>query len=351
MFRLVILLVSASLFAETIDTFYGPIEVEEPVLLELIKSPPLQRLKAIHQYGVAYYTTHHEEYNRFDHSIGVFAILKVKGASLKEQMSGLLHDVSHTVFSHVGDWVFGKEYQENDYQTTIYKIYLATSGIEETLNKYGYTVEDVLPKGKEFIMLEQPLPNMSADRLDYNIQGAYFQDFLTKEEALELFADFHFEDGRWIATRKDLLAQLAHFSIFMTQTCWGSAINHFTSRCLADAMLEGVKMGLISWKELHFGTDQEVWDKLQSAANPFIQEQMHMLFHPHDYFRTVDPAKATHFVKFRCRGIDPWVKQNGEIVRLYSIDPELEKEFQALKETSLKGWPILIQENSLLRSS
>ena len=90
----------------------------------------MQRLKSIHQYGVGYYTTHTEEYNRFDHSVGVFVVLKKKGAKLDEQIAGLLHDVSHTVFSHVGDWVFGKEYQEDDYQSTIHRLYLAVSGVE-----------------------------------------------------------------------------------------------------------------------------------------------------------------------------------------------------------------------------
>src|SRR5579872_6615413 len=118
---LLIILFALELWGETIDTFYGSIEVEEPVLLELIHSPSFQRLKSIHQYGVAYYTTHREEYNRFDHSLGVFAILRAKGAPLDEQIAGLLHDISHTAFSHVGDWVFGKEYQEDDYQSIIYR--------------------------------------------------------------------------------------------------------------------------------------------------------------------------------------------------------------------------------------
>ena len=41
------------LCARQIDTFYGPIEVQENVLLELMDSPVFQRLKNIHQYGVA----------------------------------------------------------------------------------------------------------------------------------------------------------------------------------------------------------------------------------------------------------------------------------------------------------
>jgi hypothetical protein len=49
-----------------IETFYGAIAVEEPVLLELIESSAFQRLKYIHQYCVSYYTTHREEYTRYD---------------------------------------------------------------------------------------------------------------------------------------------------------------------------------------------------------------------------------------------------------------------------------------------
>src|SRR5579871_6569809 len=202
-------LLTAFLHGEIIETFYGVVEVEEPVLLELIHSQAFQRLKEIHQYGVAYYTTHHEEYNRFDHSLGVFAILRKNGASLEEQISGILHDVSHTVFSHVGDWVFGKEYQEEDYQTMIYKMYVSYSGIEDVLVRHGYTINQVQPKGKQFTMLEQPLPNLCADRIDYNLQGAYYQNFLTKQEVLELYADLQFIDGRWVGTRIDLLKKLA----------------------------------------------------------------------------------------------------------------------------------------------
>ena len=331
------------LFGETIETFYGPMEVEEPVLVELIHSPALQRLKRIHQYGVAYYTTHREEYNRFDHSLGVFAVLRQKGACLEEQISGLLHDVSHTAFSHVGDWVFGKEYQEEDYQSTILRLYLAVSGVEEILNRFGFTIEQILPKRAEFVMLEQSLPNLSADRIDYNIQGAFFQKFLTREEALELFHDLLFVDGRWLISRKDLAAKLMRFSLFMTEDCWGSALNYVTSRWLADAILQGLKIGQISWNEFHFGTDQDLWRKLCTAEDPLIQQCLYMLFHPDDYYRIVQPGEASIFIKFRCRGIDPWILHEGKPVRLSSIDPELKEAFQRTKEKAAAGWPVEIR--------
>lgn len=256
---LLFILFAFPLFSEIIHSFYGPIDVNEPVLIELIHCPAMQRLKLIHQYGVAYYTkTHPEEYTRFDHSIGVFVILRLNNASLEEQIAGLLHDVSHTAFSHVGDWIYSKVNQEEDYQTSIHNIYLTRSGIEKILNRYGYQVEQVSPKRKEFLMLEQPLPNLCADRIDYNIQGAYFQKFITKQEAETLLLDLSFEDGKWIFTNQDLATKLTNFSLFMTENCWGSAENFMTSKWLAGAILHGFEAGIIAPDDLHFGTDQVI---------------------------------------------------------------------------------------------
>ncbi len=335
---------SVFLYGEIVETFYGPIEVEEPVLLELIKCPAVQRLKHIHQYGVAYYTTHREEYNRYDHSIGVFAILRKNGASLEEQISGMLHDVSHTVFSHVGDWVFGKEYEEKDYQNTIHTIYLFNSGIEEILMKYGHTLCQIQPGSKEFILLEQPLPNLCADRIDYNLQGAYYQNFLTKEEVLDLYADFKFVDGCWVGTRIDLLKKLALFSLYMTQECWGSVSNYALSRWLADAILKGLETGILSWKEVHFGRDCDVWNQLTRAKDPFIQERMHRIAHPNHYFKLVDPKEAEIFIKFKCRGIDPWIVYDGQTIRLSYIDSDLAKELETVKKRAAEGWPIVYRK-------
>ena len=328
--------------SETFHTFYGNIDVTEPVLLELIHSSAFQRLKSIHQYGVSYYIgTHTEEYNRFDHSIGVFVVLRKKGASLEEQVAGLLHDISHTTFSHVSDWVF-KHYQEDDYHSFIHNFYLATSGIEKILNKYGFTIEQISPKNPKFKMLEQPLPDLCADRIDYNIQGAYFQNFITLEEAHAILQDLSFENGEWVLKNKDLALKLANFSLFMTKDCWGSALNHMASQYLAEAILRGLSIGLISWNEFHLGTDQKIWESLILSQDPFIKEKIDLLKNPKSHYNVVNSSEASIFVKFKCRGIDPWVNQKGKNQRLSSIDPIFRLAFQELKDFSKTGWPIKI---------
>ena len=335
-------LIPFALYARQIDTFYGSIEVEEPVLLELIESAAFQRLKFIHQYGVAYYTTHREEYTRYDHSLGVFVILRAQNCSLQEQIAGLLHDVSHTAFSHVGDWIFGKANQEKDYQNSIHDVFLEQSGLEEILKKYNFTIDQILPTEESFPALESRLPNLCADRIDYNIQGAYYQGFITYEEAQQIFRGLHFVDGAWMSVDGELMKKVVRFSLFMTQDCWGSPANYFSSRWLADAILKGIELGCISDQEVHFGTDQAIWDKLIACEDLFVQKKMKMLHQADASYLLVDCFEADLILKSKFRGIDPWIFSEGKLVRLTAIDPILAAEYKSVKERIEKGLAIKI---------
>lgn len=331
-------------FSEKIDTFYGPLEVEEPVLLELIHSPAFERLKSIHQYGVSYYTTHKEDYTRYDHSLGVFAVLKLKGASLQEQVAGLLHDVSHTVFSHVGDWIFNREYNPEDYQSLIFQDYLEQSGLKTILENHGLTLDQIDPKRN--CALEQPLPNLCADRIDYNIQGAYFQGFITKEEGFAILQDLQFVNNAWVAKDTELLSKLVRFSLFMTQDCWGSPINYITSRWLADAILTGLETKLLSLDEIHFGTDDIVWNKLMSSNDSFIQQNMQKILNPLEHFVFVDPSDADIVVISKFRGIDPWILSQDKCIRLTSVDASVANEYQQTKEKISTGWGLKLTSSA-----
>ena len=335
-------------FSDIIDSFYGPIEVNEPVILELIESPMFQRLKSIHQYGIGYYTTHPEEYTRYDHSIGVFAVLREKGGSLKEQIAGLLHDVSHTVFSHVGDWIFGKEYHEEDYQDSIHTAFLEKTELGAILQRHGIVPDQVAPKEHLFPALKQERPSLCADRIDYNIQGAYYQNFITYEEAQEIFRDLQFVEGVWVATNKELMTKLVRFSIFMSMDCWSSPTNYFSSRWLADAILHGLRKGILSYEDIHYSTDQIVLDRLNQCADPFIQERMEMAFHADRYFHLTEPTQAHKYIKAKFSGIDPWMRHEGKIVRLTSLDETLAKEFHATKEKMGQGWRVQIAQGAEL---
>lgn len=344
----ILFLIPLALLARQIDTFYGSIDVQEPVLLDLIDSPTFQRLQHIHQYGISYYTLYSEEYNRYDHSLGVFAILRTKGASLPQQIAGLLHDVSHTAFSHVGDWVFGKENVSKDYQSEIHPFFLEASGLGDILRKHGLSVQEILPTKELCPALEDELPNLCADRIDYNIQGAFHRGFISYAEALIIFEDLQFSNGYWISTHPDLMRKLSLFSLFMTETCWGGPMNYLSSRWFADAIIRGMDLEVISNEDLHFGTDQSIWERLTNHQDPIIQQNMLQATHTSAYFSLVNSDQNKDLViRSKFRGIDPWILTEGVLQRLTTIYPDLKKKYEALKIKTEEGWAVKIAPTAL----
>ena len=102
-FQLFVISLSATI---TVDLPYGKCKIDDACIESIISSIPYQRLKGVNQYGISYFNHVKDAYSRFDHCVGVYMLLKKANVSYFEQISGLLHDASHTAFSHFGDYFF-----------------------------------------------------------------------------------------------------------------------------------------------------------------------------------------------------------------------------------------------------
>ncbi|HXC65137.1 MAG TPA: hypothetical protein VNZ67_12315, partial [bacterium] len=58
------------------DPLYGQIAVADPLLLALIDSRAVQRLRQIRQLGVSYLTFLGAEHSRFSHSLGAMTLME-----------------------------------------------------------------------------------------------------------------------------------------------------------------------------------------------------------------------------------------------------------------------------------
>jgi len=111
------------------DPLHGAIRLErehaaEALAIQLIDTPPFQRLRRIRQLGPAYLTFHGAESSRFTHSLGVLQLAKRALAELcrrepkLEQEAGvlyaaaLLHDVGHAPLSHSGEEMYGLRHEQ-----------------------------------------------------------------------------------------------------------------------------------------------------------------------------------------------------------------------------------------------
>ena len=91
------------------DKVYGKIKITEPVVLDLMNCESMKRLKGIDQVGYSKPFFHYPRRTRFEHSVGVYLLLKKYNTPIEEQVSGLIHDISHSAFSHAIDYIMKVE--------------------------------------------------------------------------------------------------------------------------------------------------------------------------------------------------------------------------------------------------
>lgn len=132
------------------DKIYGSQEISG-LLEELIHTPAFQRLKNIHQGGAIVLVNPQINHTRFDHSVGVFLLIKKLGGSSKEQVAGLLHDISHTAFSHLIDYVLDVE--DEDFHEKRFEAVLNSPELIRILHQSGLAVSEFLHLDK-FTILE-----------------------------------------------------------------------------------------------------------------------------------------------------------------------------------------------------
>lgn len=160
------------------DYIYGEFEIER-ILEELINTKEIQRLKGVYQGGVSVLVNKKWNVTRYEHSIGTMLLIRILNGSIEEQIAGLLHDISHTAFSHVVDYALDNS--DENYHEKIYEKVIFESNIPEILKKYGYDIESIVDESK-WSILKKKAPKLCADRIDYTIRDLYKYEKISKIE-------------------------------------------------------------------------------------------------------------------------------------------------------------------------
>ncbi len=294
------------------DLVYGSFEVTEPLLLDIIGSPELERLKRVSQYGIPDRYHHKKNFSRYDHSIGVMLLLRRLGATLAEQAAGLIHDAAHSAFSHVSDWVFGEGKSGNeDYQDNIQKKYLEKSSIPAILKKYGKTLEDI-DHNPRHILLELELPDLCADRIDYTLREIA-TDGTDKDIAFIVNSMQPSKEGI-VFNDKKTAKMFADMYLHLQSTNWGSDLSKVRFTLLGDALKRGMDLGIL--KKTDFWDKDEDWI-LEVLSGSDDDEIVFCL----EQLALVEPKlRDTRTIQKKARYVDPLVLQGDKLRRLSDID-------------------------------
>lgn len=249
-----------------IDRVYGEFEITEPVILELISSPTLQRLKDIDQAGYIEPYFPGTYYSRFDHSVGVYLLLKKYGAPIEEQIAGLIHDVSHSVFSHCIDYALTTGSQkEHNHQDTIFDSYVCKTEIPKILKKFGLSAEYILDD-KNFPLKETTLPDLCADRIDYSLRTAVVSGELSERDKDYLLEHLSVENTKWVF--RDLKSAKKYAELFfkLNTVHYAGFASAIMLKTVGDCVEYALQERYISENDL-YTTDTRVIEKIKSFLN------------------------------------------------------------------------------------
>lgn len=301
-----------------VDYIYGEFELED-VLIELINCDAVQRLKHIHQVGSTYLIKEELNVNRFEHSIGVMLLIRMLGGSLKEQIAGLLHDISHTAFSHVIDFVFNNS--DEDYHELIFDEVVINSKIPYILNKYGYDFKEILENEEKWTILEKKAPKLCADRVDYTLRDMYKYGFTNKNEINEFLKNIQVLDGEIVT--KDIESARWFLDLYYTEVIdfFMNPINGYSYDKLSKAIKIAIDENELNLKDI-LKTDNEVIDILNRSKNNKIKSLMKSL--NKNVKLRINEDKYDIFIKGKTRLIDPGVNIEGKIHPLSNLDNMIE---------------------------
>ncbi len=173
------------------DPLHGAITLDaqdpvEALLIDLIDTPPFQRLRRIRQLGPASLTFHGAESSRFTHALGVMALARRAFDTLAQTYpnlqehratvlcAALLHDIGHGPFSHAAEDLF-----QFHHETWTRRIVQEAVSVRSRLDRYS---PELAPAIDSVYTHEHPLPlvwqlvssQLDCDRLDYLMRDSYF---------------------------------------------------------------------------------------------------------------------------------------------------------------------------------
>ncbi|NIP72740.1 MAG: HD domain-containing protein [Gammaproteobacteria bacterium] len=318
-----------------VDAIYGTVEIAEPALLDLMKTDAVGRLKGVSQHGITSHLGITPPFSRFEHSVGAMLLVRQLGASIDEQIVALLHDISHTAFSHVIDFVFD-DHSGQRYHEETKEAFVASSDIPAIMDRHGMDWREYLDETR-FPLLEQPSPALCADRLDYFLRDLELLNLADGDEIQAAVASLVVKEGKIVVNNLDAARWLAYTFIETDRASWSSFREVGLYQLTAEAIKAALDLELIGEADL-WGSDADLWGKLSSARHPEVQRLLHLVT-PGTRF-VWDEERPEFTVSTKVRSIDPAVADGTSVLPLSELDPAFERYRKGYIASKQRRWPM-----------
>jgi hypothetical protein len=201
-------------------------------------------------------------------------------------------------------------------------------------------MEDVITDESkdQFTILEQDLPDLCADRLEYNLDVGLRERLITCEDALYILSHIKYVDGRWYFDDQSAARQFGLLTISLTRNLWGSVWNGFVNSHAGQMLKYALDKGILTVDEMHFGFDDAIWNRLHAVNDALLNTYLKQLKEYAQAYRLATDESYDYYYKPKCRAVDPWVLVGDTCMRLSEIDDLYKSAYQDLKDYCKDGW-------------
>jgi HD superfamily phosphohydrolase len=293
------------------DRVYGEVTIDDAGVLALIECPTFRRLQGIKQAGPSALAFPFKTVTRFEHSLGVYLLLGRFEADRRERVAGLLHDISHTAFSHAVDFVVDSE--EQDHHEGLKPEFLRRPDLVAALAEMGFRPEDFFDDSI-YPLLEQPIPGLCADRLDYFFRDSLACNETTPEQVARFLAHLTVVGGAIAFTDATVAREAAERFAAMNRHWWASPTEAYIYNEFADAIREAFRTGVLRKADL-LGDDAQVLAKLKASRGGRISVKLQNVLR----FRPQAVEGFAPRVVPKTRWIDPPVVDGATVRKLSEL--------------------------------
>lgn len=316
----------------SIEQYFKILSPDYPDFLDkYMELPLLKRLSGIGLLCGTDWTSLYKNrlyYSRLDHSKGVALIIWHFTHDKKQTIAGLLHDVSTPVFSHVSDFRKGDALTQTATEAPNATMIRNDAELLKLLSADGLTVEQV-EDYHQYPIADNEIPQLSADRLEYMYpSGMALDGSWTMEEIARTYNDISVltdEHGQMELGFNNLEIAEEYCEHFcMIGHILQLNENKLTLHLLGQVMNTAVSEGVLQEDDFMTLSESEIIKKIKQSGLSPLSKKLFTTFETMTKIEhTNEPLPSDEYfcvnLKVKQRYINPLVKTDGKICRLYDV--------------------------------
>ncbi len=323
----------ASIGAMEVKTPFGPLEIQDPMVLELIQMPLFQRLKGLAYLGLHANLDPVTTYSRYDHIMGILYIIQHLPVSQQEKANIL---APHMTEMALIDDPFSVDAQTASEQREHREKILKDHQIQGALNTYNLSLDEVMDHLHKSLVIHTQFPS-PFDYLEYILHFGILKGKITPEEAETVIKDLQYDESQKIIYFKtmDIAKKVGTLSLEITKIQQQEPERLAVYHWLKEMRNHALKRNFLTLDDLYQKTDAEILRMLEETEDAIIESLFDKIKTPTEGFEvTEDDGRLVHkdVIHFPVRyyPLDPWVETKNFPQPLTNIDSNFQEAYNLI---------------------